>query len=251
MGFFDAGPEAVELGAEQVGLVEKYCGVREQFEDAAVGSGDGSVELPTGEDGDSTGADGGFDDFFTACDALAGEARVNGAEQMLADRSFGEREEERFVHGIGGTLRGGIEAANGFDFVAEEFDADGALGLGRVDVKNASAQGVFAGHFDDIGGGVSDGVEVGEQVVDVERFAAAERAGEIGVVVGGALEDSSGGDRRDHDRGLAGGDLPEGCGAFFLQFRVRGEVLEREHVAGRQRDDGVGVAGGGEFAESL
>ena len=66
VGFFDAGPEAVEFGAEQVGFVEQDRGVRQQIEDGAVGSGDGSVELPTGKDGDAAGADGGFDDFFRA-----------------------------------------------------------------------------------------------------------------------------------------------------------------------------------------
>ena len=64
MGFFHAGPEAVELGAEEIGLVEQDGGARQQIENAAVGAGDGSVELPAGEDGDSAGTHGGFDDFF-------------------------------------------------------------------------------------------------------------------------------------------------------------------------------------------
>ena len=64
MSFFDAGPEAVEFGAEQIGLVEQHGGVGKQIEDGAVGAGDGGVELPAGENGDAAGADGGFDDFF-------------------------------------------------------------------------------------------------------------------------------------------------------------------------------------------
>ncbi len=31
---------------------------------------------------------------------------------------------------------------------------------------------------------------------------------------------------------------------------MRGEILEGEHIARRKRDDGVGIAGGGEFAEA-
>ena len=173
------------------------------------------------------------------------------AEEMIADGSFGEREQQRFVHGIGRTLRGGIEAANGFDFIAEEFDADGALGFGGVDIEDAAAQGVLAGHFDDVGGGVADGVQMGEKIFDVEGFAAAEGAGQIGVVVGGAQQDGGGRDRSDHDRRFAGGNLPESGGAFFLQFGVRGKILERKHVAGGQGDDRLGIAGGGEFAEAL
>ncbi len=159
--------------------------------------------------------------------------------------------QQRFVHGIGGTLRGGIEAADRFDFVAEELDADGALGFGGVDVEDAAANRVLAGHFDDVGGGVADGVQVGEQGFDVEGFAAAEGAGEIGVVVGGALADGGGRDRRDHDRGFAGGDFPQGGGAFFLQLGMGRQILEWEHVAGRERDYVLGIAGGGEFAEAL
>ena len=125
-----------------------------------IGAGDGSVELPAGEHGDAAGADGGLDDFFVASDALAGESRMNSAEQLVADRSFSEREEQRFVQWIGRTLRGGIEAADGVYLVAEEFDADGALGLGRVNIEDAAAKGVLAGHFDHVGTRIADGVEM-------------------------------------------------------------------------------------------
>ena len=78
MGFFDAGPEAVELGSQCVGFIEQDGGAGEQVEDVVVGSGDGSVELPAGEDGDSAGADGGFDDLVGCSrDAFAGEAGMN------------------------------------------------------------------------------------------------------------------------------------------------------------------------------
>ena len=72
------------------------------------------------------------------------------AEKILADRSFGEREKKSFVYGIRRALRGGIELADGFGFVAEELDAKRAVGLGRVDVEDAAANGILAGHFDDV-----------------------------------------------------------------------------------------------------
>ena len=169
---------------------------------------------------------------------------------MFADRSFGERKQQSFVHGSGGTLRGGIELANRVDFVAEELDAHRAVGFGGVDVEDAAAHGVLAGHLDDVGGGVADGVEVREQGFEVERFAAADGAGEIGVVVAGAQADGGGRDWRDHDGCSTGGNLPQSGGAFFLEFGMRREILEGEHVAGGEGDDGFGIAGGGEFAEA-
>ena len=55
---------------------------------------------------------------------------MNCAEQLIGDRSFRERQQQGLIHGIRGALRGGIEAADRFDLVAEEFDADGPLGFG-------------------------------------------------------------------------------------------------------------------------
>ena len=81
MGFGDASPEAVELLLELIGFVEQNGGARDEIEDGAVGSGDGRIKLPAGKNVDAAGADGGFDDFFGASNALAAEARVNCAEQ--------------------------------------------------------------------------------------------------------------------------------------------------------------------------
>jgi hypothetical protein len=48
VGFFDAGPEAVEFLLELIGSSSRTA-AREEIEDGAIGSGDGSVELPAGE----------------------------------------------------------------------------------------------------------------------------------------------------------------------------------------------------------
>ncbi len=171
-------------------------------------------------------------------------------QQVIADRSFGERQKERFVHRSGRTLRGWVEPANRVDFVAEEFDAHRALGLGRVDVEDAATQGVLAGHLDDVGGAVADGVQVREQSVGIERFAAANGARKVSVKLGCAEADGRSRDWRHYDRCSAGGNLPQGGSALFLEFRMRREILKRQHVAGGQRDYGFGIAGGGEVAES-
>ncbi len=100
VGFLNASPEAVEFLLELIGFVEQDRGAGSQIEDGAVGSGYGRVELPAGENVDSPGADCGFDDFFVADDALAAQAGVNCAEQMFADRGFGEWQKQGFVDGV-------------------------------------------------------------------------------------------------------------------------------------------------------
>ena len=248
--FGDAGPEAIEFLCELIGFVEENRGLRDEIEDGAVGSGDGSVELPAGENVEATGADGGFDDLFVAGNALAAEARMNCAEKMFADWSFGERKQQGFVDGIRRTLRGGIELANGVGFIAEELDAQGAVGLGRVNVENAAADSILAGHFDHVGGGIADGVEVREKGIEIE---------------GSRLGGWCGRDRHNNRWSAggwrwprpgrpqwmrAGGDLPQSGGAFFLEFGMRREILEGKDVAGGEGDDGLRIAGGSEFTEA-
>ncbi len=169
---------------------------------------------------------------------------------MIADRRFCQGQQQRFIHGIRRTLRSGIEAANRFHLVAEELDAHRALGFGRINIEDAAPQSILTGHLDDIGGVVADSVQVSEKVINVERFSAAQNASEIGIVLGGALKDGGRRHGRDHNRRLAGGDLPQGSRALFLQFGMRREILERKHVAGRQGDHGLRIAGAGEFAEA-
>ncbi len=91
---------------------------------------------------------------------------------------------------------------------------------------------------------------MGEQGFEIEGFAAADGAGEVGVVVAGAEANRRGCYWRDDDGGGAGCNLPESGGAFFLEFGMRREILEGEHVARGEGDDGVRIAGGGEFAEA-
>ena len=133
---------------------------------------------------------------------------MNCAEKMLADGRFGEREKQGLVDRIRRALRGGIEFADGIGFVAEEFDAQGAIGFRGVDVEDSAANGVLAGHFDDVRGGVTDGVEVGEERIEIEGFAATDGAGEIGVVIAGAESNRGCSDRRDDDGCSAGGNFP-------------------------------------------
>ena len=127
---------------------------------------------------------------------------------MFADWGFGERQQQSFVDRRGRTLRGGIELANRVGLVAKKLDAQWTVGFGRVNVENAAPHRVLARHLHHISGGVADGVEVGEQGLKIERFAAAEGAGEACVVIAGPQADGRGRDRRNYYRCRPGRDLP-------------------------------------------
>ncbi len=250
MDLLNAGPEAVEFLAELIGFVEKNRSTRDEIEDGAVGSGDRGVKLPAGKDIHSCRTNRSLDDFFITNYALAAEAGVNCAEEMFADGGFGERKQQSLVYRRGRALGGGIELTNGVGFVTEELDAQGTVGFGRVDIEDAAAHRVFAGHFDDIGGCVSDRVEMREQCLEVEGFAAADGASEIAVVFGGTQADGCGRNGRDNDGCCAGCNFPERGSTFFLEFRVRREILEWKNVAGWKRNDRLGIASRCEFTES-
>ena len=83
-----------------VGLVEENGGAGDEIEDGVASAGDRSVELPAGENIDAACPDGGFDDFFRAFDTFAAETGVNRTEQVFADGSFGEREEQGLIDRI-------------------------------------------------------------------------------------------------------------------------------------------------------
>ena len=254
----DLVPPAVNLVADHAGLVDEENGLGEELEEVAFGAGDGGEEFPAGKDADATGGRGFDGEIFGAgvavaivgfdLNALAAEAGVDGGEQVLGDGGFGERQEPGFVEAGLGALGFGVEVADGFDFVAEELDAEGAVGFGRVDVEDAAAAGELAGHFDQVHLRVADAGEVGGEDFDVDLFAALEADGERGVVV--AVEEAEGGgfDGGDEDGDGAGGEFPEGGGALLLHVGVRGKVFKREYVVGGKADDAVGIDGAGEFA---
>src|SRR5579872_917860 len=103
--FFYSSPEAVKFGAKRVGFVEQDDGPWQQIEHGTVSPGDRRVKLPSRKYGDTARADGGFDDFVgRPSNAFARKSGVNGAEQLVADRSFRKRQKERFVDRVRRTL---------------------------------------------------------------------------------------------------------------------------------------------------
>ena len=113
------------------------------------------------------------------------------------DGPFGEREQSCADDWGDRALGARVEFADGFDGVAEEFDADGALGFGGEDVDDAAANGELAGEFDHFGAGVADGAEMEEEIVERSFDVAGEGAGEGEVDVGILVAPEGGGDRGD------------------------------------------------------
>ncbi len=68
-------------------------------------------------------------------------------------------------------LRLHVEAADGFDQIAEQLDADGLGGFGRENVQDAAAQRVFADHLHRLALFVADAFQVRQQVFQRNLFA--------------------------------------------------------------------------------
>ena len=163
---FDARPEAIEFAAQQIRLVEQHGRVRQQIEHCAIGPGDRSVKLPAGKHRHSAGTHRRFNDLFRSGNALARKPRVDRAQQLIADRSLGQRQQQSFIHRIRRPLRRRIEAPDRLHFIAEKLDAHRALRLRRIHIQNAAAQRVLSGHLDHIGRAIANGVQVCQKIFD-------------------------------------------------------------------------------------
>ena len=208
MSFLYTRPGVFELGFQVLRFVGDDESAREQIEYGAIGAGNGSIELPAREHGHSARADCLLDNLFGAGNSFSGKSGMNCAEKVVANGSFGQRQEDRFIHGIRGPLGCRFELADGLNLVAEKLNAHRTVRFGRVDIENAAAQRVFAGHFDHIGGCISDGIEVAQQRISIERVTSPHDASQVRIVLSGAQAQGRRRDRRGNDRNRAGGDLP-------------------------------------------
>jgi hypothetical protein len=107
----------------------------------------------------------------------------------------------------------------------------------------------LSGHLDDVDLVVAGETQMLDQLFGIDHFAATNDASEVGVE--GRIAQSHAGCRewREDDVRRAGGNLPKGYGAFFLNFRVRRLALEREHIVSGQADDGLGRNRSGELGK--
>ncbi len=251
MSLLDPRPGPLEFLLQIVRLIGEHRPVRQQIEQAATLPGDRRIKLPSRKHRDPARAHRLLNYFFVSTDPFAGKAYMNRAQQIFAHRRLRERQKQGFVQRARGTLRSRIKLADGLDLIAEELDAHGSVSLGRVHIEDPAAQGVLAGHLDHVGRVVAHGVQVLEQRLGVERLAAADRARQVGVVLRRSQPDGRRRNGSDHQGDRTGGNLPQRRSPLFLNLRVRGKILERQHVARGQGDDRSRLGGPGEFRKSL
>ncbi len=249
MRLFNARPGAVELAAHIFRLVNHHHGVLQQVKNAAVRARHGRIKLPAGKHAHAPGPHRLLNYFLRSGNAFPGKPGMNRAQNIFAHRRVGQRQQHSFIHRIGRSLRAGIELADRLHFVAEQLDAHRAVGLGRINIQNAAAQRIFAGHLDHIHGDITHRVEVGHERFGIDGLRLAQGSRQFRVILRRAQADGRRRNRRDHDGGRARGNLPQRGGAFFLKFRMGREILKRQHVARRKPDDGVGLGASAQLAE--
>ena len=178
MSLLDLVPPALTLVLHHRRLFDEDARVRpcggEQVEDAQLRSGNRGEELPSGKHGRFACACAhvGLQLYrrlaafeLSRCDAAARQPCVDGGQQLLRNRSLGERKQERLVEMRAAALRLGVELADGLDLVAEEVDADGTIHLRRVDVDDSAANRHLPGHLDHVYARVADREQVLDQHV--------------------------------------------------------------------------------------
>ena len=132
------------------------------------------------------------------------------------------------MDGLAGNLCGGIELAEGFQFVAEELESDGPGRGQRPDIDDAAAPREFAlaGH---LGFGlVALFLQPFDEVEGIEGVAALEGSGPRAEVLAGEGALQEGDDGGDDDAGTirwTGGQADEGFEAFRDDVGVREFVL--------------------------
>ncbi len=136
-----------------------------------------------------------------------------------------------------GALSARVEFADGFDGVAEKFDADGALGLRGEELDDAAADGELAGELDHFGAGVADGGEMGEQIVERDFGVFGEGAGEGKIEVGILIAPEGGDDRGDDQGDLAVGEAKKRGGAALENVGVGALRLPGKRVEGGECGD--------------
>src|SRR5579859_1333219 len=164
---------------------------------------------------------------------------------------FGEGKNGGADDGSDGTLGARVKFADGFDRVAKQLDADGARRFGRKKINDAAALRELAGHLDHFGARVADGAEVRDERVEADFIVGAERAREDFVTVVRAMAPKRGGNGRDDERSLSGGEAEERGGATFENVRVRTARVPRKRVKRGKYGDVAGVENVREEAESF
>src|SRR5580692_10072799 len=187
------------------------------------------------------GAFGEFEERTATSVTIATEprARLPGLS-FLAARSghapFRKWKDGGFGDGRNGALGARIEFANGFDRIAEKFDAHWAWSFGREDVDDAAADGELARKFNHFGARVAGAGEMGDELL-VRNFGVFRedlREGEVDVGILVAPQGS--GYRRNNERDFAIAETVEGGGATLENIGVWRLRIPRETIEGGEND---------------
>ena len=139
MRLLDSLPGVIKFLLQRFRFVREHHSLRQQIEQSMVRARNPCIEFPAGENAHAAGMHRLLDDFFRASDALARQAGMDRAQQLVADGSLGQRQQQRLVHWSGGALGRGIKLANGLDFIAKKLDAQRPVGLGRVHIEDPAS----------------------------------------------------------------------------------------------------------------
>ena len=153
-------------------------------------------------------------------------------EQLARFRIFGQRQQRRLRDLHDRALGFHVESSDGFDQVAEQFDADRLRPFGRKNVQDAAAQRVFADHFHRIALLVADALQMRQQIFERDLLAHAQCERQLAIELGSFRAQQCRRHGSDGDAGLARGQSPKSDGPFGTDFAVRRHALRGQHVHG-------------------
>ncbi len=244
MPLFHLVPPAIDLVAHHRRLFDKQRAFWHQGQQRFIRAGDCAEKFPARKHADAACSRGlnrhlvfiGIRIFGLGFEVqtLTVQPAVHSGQQSFRHRRFSQRQQLRLIQTALRTLRLRIEFSDGFNFVAEEFDANGPVSFRRIYIQNSSPARELSWHFDQVHLGVTDAGQVARQHLDVYFFSATKRYGKPGVVV--AIEQLQ--RRRLYGRNenlhRAGRQLPQSRGSLFLNVGMRRKIFERKHIVSRQ-----------------
>src|SRR5262249_9510442 len=136
-----------------------------------------------------------------------------------------------------GTLRPCVEFADGFDGIAEEFDANRTRRFRRKKIHNAAALCELPGHFDHFRARVPYCAEVCNEAVKTDFIIGLERTSEEFVAVRRPMAPERGGNWRNEKICLPGGKTIERSSPSLEDIRVRAAHIPGQSVEGRKNGD--------------
>ena len=230
---FNARPNFVQFQRQRFGLIQNHPRVGKQPENAAVGARHRSVKLPPRKNSRARVAHRLLHRFRRSRNAFPRKPRIDRTQQFFGDGSLRQRQQQRLIHRVRRPLARRIELPHRLDLIAEKFDPHRAIRFRRVHIENAAPRRILPWHFHHIGRAIADCVQMLQQFFEIESFTPPQDARQVRIVFGRSKQNGRRRHRRNHNRRPPGGDLPQRRGAFFLNFRMRRQILKGKHITRR------------------